>query len=200
MVPKETYFHLKEEKREKIEKALEKEFARVSFEKASISNIIEDAQIPRGSFYQYFEDKEDAIRYIVQKYIMLEHKMIYEALEKTKGDIFHMAILAFEYIVKNATQKKEMNLYKNIMKEIKRNNINIFDENKEHIKIQQIKNMVDTSNLNLQNEKDLKYMMKLLISIIRTTGIEVIDNKISVEQGKLDLEEQLEILKRGMCK
>ena len=30
-MPKETYFHLKEEKREKIEKALEKEFARVSF-------------------------------------------------------------------------------------------------------------------------------------------------------------------------
>ena len=43
-------------------------------------------------------------------------------------------------------------------------------------------------------------MMKILISIIRTTGIEVIDNKISMEQGKIDLVSQLEILKRGMCK
>lgn len=200
MVPKETYFHLKEEKREKIEKALEKEFARVPFEKASISNIIEEAQIPRGSFYQYFEDKEDAIRYVVQKYIMIEHKMIYEALEKTKGNIFQMAVLAFEGIVKNATQKQKVNLYKNIMKEIKRNNINIFDESRENIKSDEIKNRIDVSQLNIQNEKDLKYMMKILISIIRTTGIEVIDNKISVEQGKIDLIEQLEILKRGMCK
>lgn len=199
-MPKETYFHLKEEKREKIEKALEKEFARVSFEKASISNIIEEAQIPRGSFYQYFEDKEDAIRYIVQKYIMLEYKMIYETLVKTNGDIFHMAVLIFEYIIHNATQKKEMNLYKNIMKEIKRNNINIFDENNEYKEIQQMKNIIDTSHLNLQSEKDLKYMMKILISVIRTTGIEVIDNKISEEQGKIDLDKQLEILKRGMCK
>lgn len=199
-MPKETYFHLKEEKREKIEKALEKEFARVSFEKASISNIIEEAQIPRGSFYQYFEDKEDAIRYIVQKYIMLEYKMIYETLVKTNGDIFHMAVLTFEYIIHNATQKKEMNLYKNIMKEIKRNNINIFDENNEYKEIQQMKNIIDTSHLNLQSEKDLKYMMKILISVIRTTGIEVIDNKISEEQGKIDLNKQLEILKRGMCK
>ena len=43
-------------------------------------------------------------------------------------------------------------------------------------------------------------MMKILISVIRTTGIEVIDNKISEEQGKIDLDKQLEILKRGMCK
>lgn len=199
-MPKETYFHLKEEKKEKIEKALEKEFARVPFEKASISNIIEEAQIPRGSFYQYFEDKEDAIRYMIQKYISMEYKMIYEILQKTKGDIFKMSILAFEYMVENATQKKEMNLYKNIMKEIKRNNINIFDECKENIKSNEIKDRIDVSHLNLQSEKDLKYMMKILISIIRTTGIEVIDNKISIEQGKIDLIEQLEILKRGMCK
>ena len=192
-MPKETYFHLKPEKREKIEKALEKEFARVSFEKTSISNIVEDAQIPRGSFYQYFEDKEDAIRYIVQKYILFEHKMIYEALQNANGDIFKMAILAFEYITKNAMQKKDINLYKNIMKEIKRNNINIFEENKEYPQ--------NASRLlNLQNENDLQYMMKILISIIRTTGIEVIDNKISPEQGKRDLEEQVEILKRGMYK
>lgn len=93
-----------------------------------------------------------------------------------------------------------MNLYKNIMKEIKRNNINIFDENNEYKEIQQMKNIIDTSHLNLQSEKDLKYMMKILISVIRTTGIEVIDNKISEEQGKIDLDKQLEILKRGMCK
>ena len=63
-----------------------------------------------------------------------------------------------------------------------------------------MKNIIDTSHLNLQSEKDLKYMMKILISVIRTTGIEVIDNKISEEQGKIDLNKQLEILKRGMCK
>ena len=111
-----------------------------------------------------------------------------------------MAVLTFEYIIHNATQKKEMNLYKNIMKEIKRNNINIYDENNEYKEIQQMKNIIDTSHLNLQSEKDLKYMMKILISVIRTTGIEVIDNKISEEQGKIDLNKQLEILKRGMCK
>ena len=56
-MPKETFFHLKEEKKENIEKALIAEFSSVTFEEASISNIIERAKIPRGSFYQYFLDK-----------------------------------------------------------------------------------------------------------------------------------------------
>ena len=62
-VPKSTFFNLNEEKRIKIEKALKTEFSRGSFEEASVSNIVTNAQIPRGSFYQYFEDKEDAIKY-----------------------------------------------------------------------------------------------------------------------------------------
>ena len=57
-MPKSTFFNLNEEKRIKIEKALKTEFSRGSFEEASVSNIVTNAQIPRGSFYQYFEDKE----------------------------------------------------------------------------------------------------------------------------------------------
>ncbi|WP_082383880.1 TetR/AcrR family transcriptional regulator [Lacticaseibacillus thailandensis] len=39
--------------------AAKTEFTRAVFAKASISNIIELAGVPRGSFYQYFEDKQD---------------------------------------------------------------------------------------------------------------------------------------------
>ena len=49
-------------KKDKIIKAAKKEFARVPFEQTSIKNIVEDADIARGSFYQYFESKEDLLR------------------------------------------------------------------------------------------------------------------------------------------
>ena len=128
-MPKDTFMNLNEEKREKVEKAMEKEFARATFEKASVSRIVKDAEIPRGSFYQYFEDKEDAIRYIVQKHISLEHKMMYELLLQTQGDIFDMAVLVFEKMTNETKETDKRELYKNIMKEIKKNNIDIFDEN-----------------------------------------------------------------------
>ena len=65
-MPKQTFYNLKEEKREKIEQALLKEFSNNTFEGASISNIIAEAQIPRGSFYQYFESKEDLLRFYIK--------------------------------------------------------------------------------------------------------------------------------------
>ena len=49
-------------KKNKIIKAAKKEFERVPFEQTSIKNIVEDAEIARGSFYQYFESKEDLLR------------------------------------------------------------------------------------------------------------------------------------------
>ena len=61
-MPKETFVKLPEEKKDKIIKAAKKEFERVPFEQTSIKNIANDAEIARGSFYQYFESKEDLLR------------------------------------------------------------------------------------------------------------------------------------------
>ena len=91
-MPKETFYHLSTEKREKVEKALEKELGRTTFEKASISKIVEEANIPRGSFYQYFEDKEDAIKYVMEKYIILEKETVKKILKETKGNIFEASL------------------------------------------------------------------------------------------------------------
>lgn len=199
-MPKDTFMNLNEEKREKVEKTMEKEFARATFEKASVSRIVKDAEIPRGSFYQYFEDKEDAIRYIVQKHISLEHKMMYELLLQTQGNIFDMAVLVFEKMTNETKETDKRELYKNIMKEIKKNNIDIFDENLKFDDLEQVKSIIDKNNLNIQQEDSLKYIMKILVNITRSAVIEVIDNKVSIEQGKADLQEQLKILKRGMLK
>lgn len=65
-MPKQTFMKLSEEKKEKIIKAAKKEFSRVTIEEASIKNIIEEANIARVSFYQYFESKEDLLRIFIE--------------------------------------------------------------------------------------------------------------------------------------
>ncbi len=65
-MPKETFLKLSEEKRQKIIKAAKKEFERVPIEQVSIKNIVENADIARGSFYQYFESKEDLLRFYIK--------------------------------------------------------------------------------------------------------------------------------------
>lgn len=62
-MPKETFINLKPHKKEKLMQAMTKELSIHTFEHLSIANIVRDAEIPRGSFYQYFEDKEDLYQY-----------------------------------------------------------------------------------------------------------------------------------------
>lgn len=63
-MPNQTFFNLPDEKRERIIDAAMQEFARYSFDQASIARIIDIAGIPRGSFYQYFENLKDLYKYV----------------------------------------------------------------------------------------------------------------------------------------
>ncbi len=199
-MPKETFFNLKLDKREKIEAALVNEFSRTTFEKASISNIIEEAQIPRGSFYQYFEDKEDAVKYIMQKYAKLEKEKLYNLLIETNGDIFETTLKMYDYIIEVSRNEKYLKICKNIMQELRKNNVNVFEQVPSEKEQNELNKAIDTSNLNIHKKDDLNYIMKILMTITRTVTLEAISNQITKEQGRIELERKLEILKKGMEK
>lgn len=56
---KPTYYNLDKDKQERLIDACMEEFSTHTFSDASINRIIKRAEISRGSYYQYFEDKED---------------------------------------------------------------------------------------------------------------------------------------------
>ena len=64
-MPKQTFLNLPTEKREKIINAAVDEFAVYGFESASINRIVAASGIAKGSFYQYFEDKMDVFRHLI---------------------------------------------------------------------------------------------------------------------------------------
>ena len=83
-MPKETFLNLSEDKKNKIINAAKKEFARVPIEEASIKNIVEEAEIARGSFYQYFESKEDLLKYILNSKAKNLEAFLKQSLQETK--------------------------------------------------------------------------------------------------------------------
>lgn len=64
-MPKNTFFNLPEEKKDRIIEIAIDEFSEYDYHKASISRIVKKAEIAKGSFYQYFEDKKDLYKYIL---------------------------------------------------------------------------------------------------------------------------------------
>ena len=74
-MPKDTFLNLSREKRKLIEEAAFNEFAEHGFDNASINRIVKRADIAKGSFYQYFEDKGDLYKHILTR--IGEEKLAY---------------------------------------------------------------------------------------------------------------------------
>jgi AcrR family transcriptional regulator len=64
-MPKQTFFNLPQEKRETIMNAAVEEFAEFGLENASTNRIVKNSGIAKGSFYQYFEDKQDVFMHLL---------------------------------------------------------------------------------------------------------------------------------------
>lgn len=62
---KPNFYHLTEEKQQRIEEAIYREFSEYGYEQASINRMIKEAKISRGAFYLYFEDKKDAFHHML---------------------------------------------------------------------------------------------------------------------------------------
>ncbi len=91
-MPKDTFFNLPEEKRKRIIEAAIDEFATHPFHQARVTVIAEQAGIAMGSFYQYFEDKKDLYKYLIQ--LIAEKKLSYinsdMVKNKDKYDFFRL--------------------------------------------------------------------------------------------------------------
>ena len=64
-MPHQTFFNLPEEKRQQILQVAIDEFAENDYDNVSISRIVARAGIAKGSFYQYFADKEDLYGHVL---------------------------------------------------------------------------------------------------------------------------------------
>lgn len=67
LMPKLTFDKLTEGKRQRIIDGFLREFGRHDFDEASISLVIKELGISKGSIYQYFEDKMDLFLFLLQE-------------------------------------------------------------------------------------------------------------------------------------
>ena len=118
---KNTFYNLPEEKRQRITDAIFNEFAGSSGERVSINNIIKNANISRGSFYQYFDDKVDLVEVMTRSFINFSLKKATEVISRTHGDIFVTYDLLFEILCECSKDAKQSIIMKNLIKNIKAN-------------------------------------------------------------------------------
>ena len=203
-MPKQTFFHLPKEKQETLIRAAKKEFSRVPLHEASIANIIKDAEIPRGSFYQYFEEKEDLYYYLLNQLSEKNNDRFAAFLKEKNGDIVETFIESFRYMLQYHRNQEHQNFFKHAFLNMnyKMENIlanDIYQENRRSQYLAMV-SLINTQNLNIKNEQELHHILKIIIAVTFQNLIQVFVRDLPDEEALKNYLEQMDLLKRGLYK
>jgi len=108
------FLKLPEEKKKRILQAGFQEFARYPYRDASINRIIKNAEISRGSFYTYFEDKMGLLCFILAELIGKFNEEVYGFLKEDKGDPFLCAERVYTFCRNELKQNEALGFVKNL--------------------------------------------------------------------------------------
>ncbi|MFD1318301.1 TetR/AcrR family transcriptional regulator [Loigolactobacillus zhaoyuanensis] len=207
-MPTSTFFNLSQAKQQRLLDAAHQEFSRVSLHEASISKIVLAAGIPRGSFYQYFTDKED-LYYCYSDYLRQHTKnSLLDSLKATEGDLFAAFRRYFTTLTAEFINGPNAAFYKNMF-------LNMTYKNSRKVALStQMKHAhhghsdfyanVDFSRLKISTAHELGMLMHILMSaLFQTLGSYYLrqqhDEPVTVAQLDQEFEQTLGWLEHGVA-
>jgi AcrR family transcriptional regulator len=204
IMPKQTFFHLSKDKQDTLIQAAKQEFSRAPLHEASIANIIKSAGIPRGSFYQYFEDKDDLFYYLLTQLAEKNNRRFTSVLNEKNGDLFKTFIATFEFMIEVHRNEEHKNFFKNVYlnmnyKHEKTLASNVYEENQKNQFLSTLK-LINTSNLNIQDEHELHHVLRILMGVTFQNIVQLFVKDYTDEEALRNYMIQIDLLKRGLQK
>jgi len=87
-MPKQTFYNLEKDKKDRLLEACFEEFSQYTFTESSINRIIKSAEISRGSFYQYFENKEDCYMEVLGIIAQEKYALFKDVVQDESHNVF----------------------------------------------------------------------------------------------------------------
>jgi len=199
-MPKDTFFNLSLEKKNKIIKAAKIEFTENPLRKSRVSNIIKTAKIPRGSFYQYFEDLDDLYYYVIDDVFKKTHDAGLELSDKT-NDLFEFAMLTFNYDYDSFNNDMRHQFMMNVYSSISANEeyVDLFEQKRIDYIMMVMKKM-DLSLIKHNNENDLIKIYKMIQELKGIVIRKSIIDKLGKEEAVKLFRWYMDTLKHGLQK
>lgn len=203
-MPKQTFIKLSIDKKETLIHAAKKEFSRVPLFEASIANIVKEAGIPRGSFYQYFEDKEDLYYFLLDEYSQRLRKRFITILKKQNGDLLETFIESFEMMLINLQSIESRQFFRNAFLNMNYKSENTLtpEVNQEQLKtrLAEVVALVDHDKLNITDEMELIHVLKIMKAVTFQNLIQVFAKDLSIEESLRNYKLEVNLLKKGLSK
>lgn len=205
-MPTQRFLNLKESKKNAILEAAAHEFARVPYSAASINQIIKEAEISRGSFYTYFEDKDDLMRYMLRGFRDTLKKKVFDYLEEENGNPFRLCTRLLKEWMKTGSERITFQIHRNLLADLSVSGQNqMFGIRGFLMKDELYKAFVQELYERLDKEQypttleTLSYVVDMAMMILLKSMAMYYQNPSKKETIVLVLTEEMAILERGMC-
>ena len=205
-MPKDMFFHIKEEKRQNFIKAAIEEFTTKSFEQVSVNSIVRKANVSRGSFYNYFDSLESLFNYIFQS--IRKERLEYGRKLITDGErdyfIFIKKLFAYDYDLYN--EKGHYSLFRNyihfiqfIQKASLKKELTLSSLQENNIDIDDIGNMFNFEQYGISIE-EFKDIIEIVMIIMINTFLKSDSENLTKTEIINLFNRRISILENGLTK
>lgn len=182
-MPKDTFYNLSKEKRDFIIQAAMKVFSNQSFNEASISEIIRHADISRGSFYQYFDDKLDLYKYLIGLFKKNYHSLMLKKFQDHDGD-FYLGYKTYScYYIRSIRESEKFGFFENLFLsmnyQLNRENINVLFTTDNKLRLYDVINL---DNVRISDQDELMEVLQFLHEILNSAIMEGFWRSYTIEE------------------
>lgn len=199
-MPREAFNNLKPKKKKQIFQAAKSAFTLNAYEDVSISHIIKDVGISRGSFYLYFENKLDLYLYVLSYNRNKLSKTFINDINEHKS-LFDIFTDLFDELIDYLSQEDPLFLERTIL------NLNpqivlYFVSGFKNTNGTDIDYTLigDYDKLKINDEKDLKIILEMLTSLIIMEYSFVLLKRYSIEESKANLTKKFTFIQNSIYK
>ncbi|WP_225743439.1 TetR/AcrR family transcriptional regulator [Marinilactibacillus sp. Marseille-P9653] len=208
-MPTQTFFNLPESKRERLIAGAMKEFTEKSLNEASISNIVKNAGISRGSFYQYFEDKKDLYFYLLGKFKYNYNRLMVKSFKEVEGDFYEGYKIFGEKYIKYIMDSEKFGFFENmylhmnyqINQESGATIIATPSNNKtEHPIDERVIDVVKREQVKACTDQEFISILRYILNILNDTIMEGFWKALTIEETQKLFATRLEWMTKGVLK
>lgn len=183
-----TFQNLSQQKKERIIHAALTEFSAHPFNEASITNIVKNADISRGSFYQYFDNKENLYQFLVADLYNKHREDLVHILKDNEGDLYSSLMEFYDHYIDEIVNSKYFAFYKNTFTYVNHHLIgqngilNLSDQPTFRKKQQeQFLKVINIKNLKAENNMEVLEYIYFIVNTIHHMILDGFVNDLSLE-------------------
>jgi AcrR family transcriptional regulator len=201
-MPLKTYYNLDQDKKERIFHAGLLEFTYREKNEASVNNIVRIANISKGSFYQYFKDKDDFYWFTIMRIFEGQLGIHSQLLKKYEGDIFLTEEAIFDAFLTLLDDQKIRMLITNVLlndylmlqSKLLQKGSTVYIDNYDLL------TKFGFKGYSIRTKVDFLALYDILRNIQTNCISKLIMDNISKSDAKSTYQKQIDMLKKGILK